>query len=224
MGIITVIVSMLNLVSSAPGYWMPEDTLTIEPEAVVFRNVLLEWSAGLKSFSGSYEVYRSYYTPPKPNEVRIERLNIEYRFQDDCFLTDITTDLSQRKQISDVYAYVDGAMSLLVRDQDNPTESSFRKLQTNSGQIPLPYSEKLIFPPPVLFGHNLFFLGFPDNLRTIEDFLSVGYSCVKIWAQKVITRRAPVTRPLLFLLGSSSPFVFPQRKRSVYSHTEAQIS
>lgn len=162
--------------SQTPGYWPPEDRLVIEPGAQEFRDVLLDWTKNFTSFSGSYSWQRTYYQPLIPDEIRMEQLDIEYRWQGDkCLarLFDYYSGLGNRQL---TYRYANGTLAILVHNTDNPEESSFSEFSSDSKNFPVPYTEPVILPPYVLFGHQLRALNGPGPIPSIEEFLTQGYS------------------------------------------------
>ena len=174
--LILVISIIIGGFSQTPGYWPREDGLVIEPEAQVLRDILLDWTINFKSFSGSYLWDRIYYEPLFPDEIRMEQLDIEYRWQGDkCFakLIDYSRELGNRQLI---YSYVNGKLAILVHNTDNPEESSFSEFSTDSKDFPVPYTEQVIMPPYVLFGHQLRAVNGPGPIPSIEEFLTQGYS------------------------------------------------
>lgn len=162
--------------SQTPGYWPPEDGLVIEPEAQVLRDVLLDWMENFKSFSGSYSWNRIYYEPLIDDEIRMEQLDIEYRWQGDKCYAKLIDHSREQGNKHLIYSYINGTLGIFVHDIDIAAESSFREIRSDSKEFTVPYSEKVIMPPYVLFGHQLHALNGPGPIHSIEEFLAQGYS------------------------------------------------
>lgn len=174
---ITIITSTLL---TAPHYGLPEGTLEIEPAAEPIRAAVLDWTKSLKSFSGSYEV-RTYNSAAARNS-ETNGCTIEYRFEGDDYYVGISQEINVRndKYPVQVFTYIDGVLSSTLYHKNVPSETYVSPSPRETRDLPNPWTLNNIIPPPVFFGHDLYYLFLSNLLREIslEEFLSSGYSCV----------------------------------------------
>lgn len=174
---ITIITSTLL---TAPRYGLPDGTLEIEPAAEPIRAAVLDWTRSLKSFSGTYEVrtYRS----DDPSNSETKGCTIEYRFEGDDYYVGISEEINVHndRYPVQVFTYIDGTLSNTAYHKNVPSETVVVPSPRKTRDLPIPWTLDRIIPPPVFFGHDLYYLFVGDLLREIslEKFLSSGYSCV----------------------------------------------
>ena len=79
-----------------------------------------------------------------------------------------------------VFTYADGNLSNTAYHKNLPSETVVSPSPRETRDLPIPWTLDKIIPPPVFFGHDLYYLFVGDLLRgiSLEKFMSTGYSCV----------------------------------------------
>lgn len=160
-----------------PGFDVSEATLIVSPEAATWRQALLDWSTGLKSFKGSYTVSTTYMHPPEPDTKRAEWFQVHYRFRDDAFYSDVLSDI--KKGFQDIYVEKNGFLYYLTVRLDAPHESVYLKNKlgalSDGQRYFYAWPPEEICVPQFLFGQDFRVYVVEGS---VKNFLAQGYSCV----------------------------------------------